>query len=723
MKKTLFLTVAAVMCFVFFSAVEAFADGLMVTYLPYHIIGPLGPQVEVLPVKYHRVTVTINNGVATTSVDQVFKNEYDVDVEGTYMFPIPEDAAITNFSIYVDGKKVSAEVLDKAQARRAYEDLVSRMRDPGLLEYAGRNMFRARVYPIPKHGEKRVELTYQQTINYDNGIYTYIYPLDTERFSPKPLEEVVISTKIKSNIPIKSVYSPSHEIQTDIEKLEASCSYEAKDVLPDKNFILHYTVSEKDVGLNLLCYRKANEDGYFVLFLSPGQLEEKAIDKDVVFVLDTSGSMSGEKIEQAKNALRFCVNSLSAGDRFNLITFAGTIEHYKEALIPADKDNIKQALEFIGNVRANGGTNINEALLTALKDFTDDRRPRMLVFLTDGEPTVGVTDAKEILKNISEANTNKTRLFVFGVGEDVNTYFLDKASEVNRGTSEYVLPEENIETKVSSFFKKVGDPVMSDIRLDYGVVRTKEVYPPTLPDIFNGAQVIIMGRYENEGNAKITLKGYVQGKEKELAYEGSFPAETKENDFIPRLWATRKIGYLLSQMRFKEENKELVDEIVRLSKEFGIITPYTSFFIAEEERKLAGDSFGSRGYEPDYLFESSVSVDSLGLSKGMGGYQLAQTGHKGLLGAQAIADSKGAIKMEAPASKGVKYRGDKVFYLRRDGYWADSVYVEGAKVQDIKYLSPEYLELIKKKPGIARYLALDRKVIVVFEGKCYRIVE
>lgn len=696
----------------FISLSMVFADGLIIIEPPVPIPRPVPPQSQVLTVKYHRVTVDIKDNIATTSIDQVFKNDFNVDLEGTYIFPLPKDATITDFAMYVDGERISGEIVDRHKASRIYEDIVRRMRDPGLLEYMGRNMIRARVYPIPKNGEKRVQLVYQETLKYDAGLYSYIYPLDTERFSPKPLEEATISVNIKSAVPIKNVYSPSHEVDTKVDKYEATCGYEEKNVKPDKDFVLYYTVSEKDVGLNLLTYRKGKEDGCFMLLLSPGEIEAEAIPKDIIFVLDTSGSMKGEKIKQAKKALQFCINSLRKGDRFNVISFATSVNSYKDMLTNVNDNSIEDALNFVDKLNAQGGTNINEALVSALKLMTDSKKPRMLVILTDGQPTVGVTDMNDILENIEEANREKARIFVFGVGNDVNSHLLDKIAEVHRGVSEYVLPKEDIEVKVSSFYRKISEPILADIKLDLGKIRTKEIYPVTLPDIFKGTQLVILGRYEGNGATVITLTGYVNGEEKRFVYEGTFPEENKENDFIPRIWATRKIGYLMSEIRFKGENRELIDEIIALSKEYGIMTPYTSFLILEKDEDY---------YRWGIQRENAPEVRKKG--------EKFLSGMKSLAGERAVSSSieiselKNKLSAVKPLITAIKHVGDKTFYLQEDGSWLDSIWKEGMNVKKVKYLSDEYFKILMKRPELGKYFAIGEKVSVVFHGVCYEITE
>jgi uncharacterized protein YegL len=713
MRTKVLITGIAVACGLLCNIGAVFADGVIIVDPPRppHMPPFSIPKPEPLPIKYHRVQIEIDNQVATTSIDQVFRNDYDVDVEGTYIFPLPEDATITDFAMYVDGERVSGEILGKDEARKIYEDIVRRMRDPGLLEYIGRNMFRARVYPIPKHGEKRVELVYQQTLPFDAGVYKYVYPLDTERFSPTPLEDVTVSVTVTSKVPIKNLYSPSHEVDTKIERFQASCSYEAKDVKPDKDFVLYYTVSERGLGLNLLCYREPGDEGYFMMLLSPGQLEGRTIDKDINFILDTSGSMSGDKIKQAKEALQFCIRSLGSGDRFNVIRFAADVDAYREALVAASEKNIQGALDFIDGFKAQGGTDINTALVQSLKMFDDSDRPQMVVFLTDGEPTVGVTDMKGILDNVATANGSRARLFVFGVGHDVNTHLLDKIAETHRGVSEYVVPGEDIEVTVSSFYGKISEPILSDIDVQYGKIKASEVYPVTLPDIFRGGQLILLGRYEGDGDAAITLTGYVGTGEKKFSYEGEFPREDEKNDFIPRLWATRKIGYLMSEIHLEGENEELIDEIVRLSKEHGIMTPYTSFLILEKDMN----------YRQWGIDEAMVP----GMRAAGDGYRHALRSLSGKKAVESAMDINVLKKSDiAPEStlETVRHVGSKTFYLR-DGVWVDAEYKEGMKAKELTYLSDQYFEVLKRTPELGRYFAIAQKVVVVHEGACYRVIE
>ncbi|MBI3947596.1 MAG: VWA domain-containing protein, partial [Armatimonadetes bacterium] len=584
----------------FLVAAPALADGFIVP-------SPLPdvPRPPNLAVRYHHVDVTIRNGVATTHIDQVFHNDFGRELEGTYIFPLPEDAAVSDFTMWLDGKPLTGRMLAKDEARRIYESYVRKRIDPALLEYVGRGMFQARVFPIPARGDKRIELSYSQVVPFDAGLYAYRYPLNTERFSSRPLEEVSVRVAIESPAPLKAIYSPTHEVDVQRKgETRATASYEQKGVKPDKDFHLYFGVSEKDFGLNLLACTpevtekaKGGADGFFLLMLAPktGLEESRKLAKDITFVLDTSGSMAGEKIEQARDALKFALGNLNPGDRFNLIPFSGDVEPFRPELVPATPAAIKAARAFVEEIQARGGTNINDALLAALRQQAPrPGAPAMVVFLTDGLPTVGVTDVKQILANVEKARVGETRLFVFGVGDDVNTHLLDRLSGGNGGVSEYVRPGEDLEVKVSSFYTKIATPVLANLELDYGGAEAYDVYPKRLPDLFAGSQVLVFGRYRHSGRFDVTLKGSVGGNLRRFTYPADFVGEERGSGFIPRLWATRKVGTLLDEIRLHGQNKELVDEVTRLGLEYGIVTPYTSSLVEEDVRLDGGATGGFR---------------------------------------------------------------------------------------------------------------------------------
>jgi Ca-activated chloride channel family protein len=666
-----------------------------------------------LAIRYHHVSVNIDNQYASTEIDQVFENEYSRDLEGTYIFPLPEGASISKFSMWVDGEELSGEILEKEKARKIYEDIVRRMQDPALLEYFDRGMFKARVYPIPAHGEKRISLAYSEIITCEFGVCRYVYPLETEKFSSKPLKDVVISVRLKSNTPIRAVYSPTHEISIKrLSDYEVEVSYEVENVKPEKDFELYYTLSEEDFGLNLLTFREnAEKTGFFLLFLTPKYETEKSeiIAKDIVFVIDTSGSMSGEKIEQAKRALKFYINNLNEKDNFDIITFNTNIEKFSDELIKATSENLEKAIKFTDKISASGGTNIHDALIEALQmlDEENNGRTDILIFLTDGKPTVGVTDTEKILNSIVKQNTKNTRIFVFGVGYEVNTHLLDRISGKNKGVSEYVKPEEDLEVKVSNFYEKISNPVLSDLEIDFGEIKVKDIYPKKLPDLFKGSQLIIFGRYSNDGDIKITLTGKVGSEEKTYEYFAQFPRKNLRNDFIPRLWATRKIGFLLDEIRLHGENKELVDEIINLSLTYGIMTPYTSFLV-EVDTDLGRPIAPAEELRENFL--ESLTKNLFRASSGKEAIKSAET-------TQYMRDK---TRYDS-GSERVKSVDTKTFYLKGDGFWVDNAYSEDFEVMKVKYGSDLYFNLLFQNSKVGKYFALGKNVRFCLDGTCYEI--
>ncbi len=295
--------------------------------------------------------------------------------------------------------------------------------------------------------------------------------------------------------------------------------------------------------------------------------------------------MAGPKMEQARKALNFCLDNVKPGDRFGLINFATTVTRYRDALTEVTSEQVTQAKKWVDELEATGGTNINEALAAALEMRTkDEGRSFTVVFFTDGCPTVGETNPEKILKNTLARNTANTRIFTFGVGDDVNATLLDRLADQTRAWASYVKPAEDIEVKVSNLHTKIAHPVLTNLKLTTTAdVKIKEVYPPQLPDLFSGSQLIVLGRYSGKGPTAIRLTGKVGKTEKEFVYEQTFPDKTgDERQLVEHLWARRKVGYLLNEIRVNGQQKELVDEVTKLARRHGIATPYTSYLIVPD---------------------------------------------------------------------------------------------------------------------------------------------
>ncbi|MGQ9515693.1 MAG: VIT domain-containing protein [Anaerolineae bacterium] len=684
-------------------AEPALADGIIIPEPP-----PAVPITEVpaLTIRYHHVEVHIEGAVAETTVDQVFVNESKFPIEGIYIFPLPEDAAISQFDLFVDGQRLPGKLLDREEARRIYEDIVRRRRDPALLEYVGRGAFQARIFPIPAGGERRVQISYTQTLHRENDLYQYVYPLNTERFSARPIQSVSISVDLVADAPLRAIYSPSHEVAVErLESRHAHIGWEANNVLPDKDFALYFSTAADPFAVNLLSYRPAGEDGFFLLFITPDDRRPQGdiIPRDVVLVLDTSGSMQGQKIEQAKTAARYIAEQLRPEDRFNIIDFSTGVRSFSRRLEPASK--VPEALRYIDALEAVGGTNIHRALLEALALAEDPRRPFVILFLTDGLPTEGVTDVDRIIQAVDEAAGKRARIFAFGVGYDVNTLLLDTITQRRGGTATYVRPEERIDEKVSALYAKINAPLLVSPQIDFGDLHVMELYPDPLPDIFLGSQLVIAGRYRAGGTTTITLRGEVNGTSQQYVYEGLRFTDAGGPAFVARLWATRKVGYLLDQIRLHGENREWVEALIDLSVRYGIITPYTSFLVEEPE-----DALTEAGRAQIIQDELRLMAPEPAVGAGAVGKSMA---------VQALRNSE-QVNQETPAE--IRHVGERAFILRQ-GVWTDTRY-DPSRMKPIKvaFASPAYFQLLEEHPECSAYLALGRDVIFVTNGQAYQVV-
>src|SRR5947209_839968 len=695
-----------------------------------------------LPVKSITIDTKINAQVATTHVEQVFRNDTDATLEGTYFFPIPESASVAEFALWNGDQRLVGEVRSRDEARRIYDDIVRRMRDPGLLEYAGRDLFQASIFPIPPHSDKKLELTYTQVLKAEGGTVSYRYPLGTGRNYVPSIGVVSGRVEIEGRESVRNVYSPSHEIDVARKgEHDARVSFESKPGAEPQDFQLFYTLSDADFGMTLLTHREPGRQGYFLLTISPKDemAEAEYAAKDIVFVLDTSGSMAEEgKMEKARSALLFGVRSLRAEDRFNVINFAGEEHLMSAGLVQADQAGKAKGEEFIKQLRPVGGTNINGALLAALKMFERSERPRMLVFLTDGLPTVGETSVERIVENARRERVPGVRLFTFGVGYDVNTALLDKLAAENGGVAEYVEPKEDLEVKVSNFFTKINHPVLTDLALDMGGVETDLIYPREMPDLFRGTQVTLIGRYRNSydlRDAVLRLKGRTGSRERAFTYNDvDFPLTEERNDFLPRLWATRRVGWLMEQIRTNGEQKELTDEIVDLGTRYGIVTPYTSYLAVESG---AAETVTVRS-ESDVRALSNRPMNSRPAVNGGVGFNRdspappPKEAARATTGALAVQQSKReraqqeAVRVEDDevlrARTGAQKVGDKTFYLR-EGVWVDSEFKAEAKLPEtaLAFGSDEYFDLLKREPQLARFFSLGERVVVVHKGRVYRV--
>ncbi len=743
MNKNLVLAIAL---FLLGATSHSRGDGFIVVERPIYVPPSHFPFAP-LEVTSHQVNVKIDGQVAITSIDQEFYNPNDQRLEGFYMFPVPKGAHIDKFSMEIGGKSVDAELLPADKARGVYEDIVRKMRDPALLEYAGRDLFKVRIFPIEPRSRKPIKISYTELLRSDAGTVTYLYPLSTEKFSAQPIKNLSVNIELKSAEPLASIYSPSHKVEIKRDgPNRAVIGYESKDEKPDTDFQLVYSSDTRDVGLRLLTYKPDSDDGYFLLLAAPTVSNEtKPAAKDVVFVVDTSGSMAGAKLQQAQKALRFCVENLNADDRFEIVRFSTEAEPLFHELVLADSDHRKRANGFVDDFKPIGGTAIADALQSALKVRPEKGdRPFVVIFLTDGLPTVGPRNPEEIVANIKKANG--VRIFSFGIGSDVNTQLLDQIAERTRAFSQYVLANEDLELKVSNFYTRIKEPALTNLRLDLsGGVRTSKMYPADLPDLFKGDQLVVAGRYSGAGDVEAKLTGNVGGREQTFTYKLHFDDRKTTDDYVPRLWATRRVGFLLDEIRIHGETAELRDETTELARKYGIVTPYTAYLIVEDEdrRRVPMADRSMQSMSADTATRTEVAKawtgfkdkkegeDGVANARSQNAFKFAQQAPASIAAgsSESLRGFAAAAPAETPATAHLsQYTQQSRFvngraFFQNGNQWIDSNAQNTAKRQRVQFNSEEYFNLLTKHPEAGPWLALGQNVVLTLDDTVYEIAE
>ncbi|CAN5290653.1 hypothetical protein BH20VER2_BH20VER2_17460 [soil metagenome] len=726
---------------------QAHGHGFIIIERPIIIPPPhVPPRIQPIEIQSVRADVKIDGQVAITTIEQEFYNPNHQQLEGTFMFPVPKGAHIDKFSMEVDGKMTDAELLPADKARQIYEDIVRSRRDPALLEYAGRDLFRLRIFPLEPRSRKPIKLTYTQLLTSDAGAMTYLYPLGAAKAEGQPIKNFSLKLDLRTEQPLAAVYSPSHKVEVRRDGAHrAIIGYEARDEKPDTDFQIIYSSEAHAVGLSVISHKADGDDGYFLLLAAPTITSDNAkpAPKDVVFVLDTSGSMAGAKLEQAKKALTFCVENLNAEDRFELVRFSTEAEPLFEKLVEADEANRKRATSFIADLKPIGGTAISAALDRALKmqpPKTD--RPFVVIFLTDGLPTVGTRVPSEIIAEVKK-NSTGARIFSFGIGSDVNTQLLDQIAESTRSFSQYVLANEDLELKVSTFFTRIKEPMLTNLRLEFsGSVRTSGMYPAELPDLFKGDQLVLTGRYSGAGEVEAKLIGTAAGREQTFTYKVRFEERSTSHDFVPRLWATRRVGFLLDEIRTRGETKELRDEATELARRYGIVTPYTAYLVVEDEERrhvpMAQRSLQSMTTDTatrdraahawSGFKERHEGADGVANARSQNAFKRADLPAPAAAASESLRGAGIAAPM-APAeaerlasyTQQARFVNGRAFY-QNGNQWIDATAQRAPRRQQVQFNSDEYFALLKDHPEAAPWLALGQHVLIALNDTAYEII-
>lgn len=759
MTKRARLTIALTLCgmlFVLLQTAGARASGILVVE---------GARTNPLRIEDHLVKVNITDRVALTTVNQTFHNTSQQRLEATYIFPIPEGADLTDFRMTFNGKMVQGEVLPAEKAREIYERIVRGNRDPGLIEFIGRRLLRARIFPIEPNSTTEIQLSYQQVTDNVSEMWRYQYPLRTPGENSTAFGTVRFDVTLSSSSPLRGVWSPTHDVEVVRDNdNRARAVFERNKVSLADDFILLYDAQQRDVGLSVVAYRESeDEPGHFLLLLAPKPIWDDAVEvpQDYVFVVDSSGSMASEgKMDQAKQALSYCVNRLEPNDRFSIVRFSTGFDLVFNELQKADKESRDKALERIATFKPSGGTNINDALkaAVALRDAEASQRPFVVVFITDGKGD----QKREIVEDMFARETKDfrgdVRLFPFGVGHDVNTALLDALATGYGGIPTYVQPGENLEHSLGDFFSVFSEPVLTDLHLTLPDAVITEQYPPTVGDLYHGRQILLAGQFEKDIKGSVTLRA--KRGERDVEYDWSNIAfePTEDATYVPRLWAGRKIAYLIDRIRLDGESSEMVREIIDLSTKYSLQTPYSSWLVAPElqDRPMAAGGrsrFGNFGFgeggTPGMMEGSApasaplrraISSDALreaeedrsvngeaiesdfffGGGGGEGGIPAEEAGELAFRVAAKQARARGASSLEDQRidtrHMAIRRIGDRN-YVRVSGYLVDSSLTEEAKTTEIKFGSDAYFDLIMLRPDLRKALAASRFVVVMVDDK------
>jgi len=685
-------------------------------------------------IRYSSTNVTVGDRTAAVQVTESLEGP-EKALSTVCIIPLPDGADGSGIQVKIGDKILGdATFLSADKAQAVYQNIAKGSGVTKLLAFLGKPAIL--VPSVELQGKAQFHVTFGTPIRSNQGVNSLVCPMPAAAWTATPVERVTLNVALKTTDPLRSVFSPTHHVTVARKGLtEATATVKADRWSGMDDFRLYWVADKDELGLRVLAYRgSAKEDGFFMLMGNPtGAAAERVVEKDVLLVMDTSGSMRGEKIEQARSALEYCLEHLNAGDRFNVVTFGTAVRNFRDDLVVASPVNRKDAREFVDAVVAHGQTNIAGGLEKAMVGKATEGRERIMIFVTDGAPTVGERAPEKIVEQVKKLNTAGTKIFVMGVGNDVNAHLLDQLAELNEGSSEYVAPKEELDAKVAALYDRLSHPVLSGVSISFGEAATKSVLPSKLPTLFKGSEIMMVGRYKDGGKQTFTIAGNLAGKPVKYTCAVDLPKGEGEagNDFLVPLWAARQIGYLLQEIRLRGPNKELIEEVVRLSKQFGIVTEYTEFIA----RGPAMGGFGGRPAIPGAVgtgggaFEEAGKRIAMARQEQAGQWAVNQAFNDRNLQNRAVAggeantyrDRRGNIT----ALKNITQIGQRAFYLQ-DGQWVDAEEAGTRKTRVVKLLSPEYFALLKSDATFAKAQNLgwavainigDERIVVEKDGK------
>jgi len=655
------------------------------------------------------VQVSVTGRVARVTVEEWFRNNGPVMDEGMYHFPLPGEAVFSSYSLWQGDQELRGEAMDATQARSIYEAIVRQKRDPALIELAGQGLIRARVFPINPGETRKITLKYTQLLDRAGDAWRFRYLGDRNRQTAPRSFRLQVDSASRFGDP----FSPTHQVQVSRRDNQLEVTLGDNASANSGDFELLLPLARGMIGMSLVPHHPVGEDGYFMLLLAPGPAADAAaLRRDVVAVIDVSGSMSGEKIEQAKTALIQLLGSLRDGDRFRLVAFSGGVRRYAPDWTAATADGRRDATTWIRSLQAEGGTNISGALAEAFTASPAEQSLGVVVFLTDGQPSTGDTDPERIAER-AEQGRGRFRVFAFGVGDDVNTYLLDRLTERARGTTEYLRPGENIERAVGALAAKIASPVLTDVALTAGSgVELYDLQPGSLPDLFAGDEMVVFGRYRGAGSGEqsVTVHGRRNGRQEEF----STMLADRDNDqarYIEQLWASRKAGALSREIRLHGQTRETMDALKQLALRYGILTEYTSYLVQEPNIAL-------RAQAENRVMQAPAPAPA---EQAGSGYISRAARERSMADAAQLeavvvtaAEDKSQLDAVLRARSGIsptQRAGGRLFILR-DSTWTDLSHGDSLRVVTVMPYSDAYFALLHALPDLVDAAALEPAVLV-----------
>ena len=660
------------------------------------------------------VRIAVDGRVARMEIEERFRNNGAVAAEGSYLYPMPGEAVFTNFSLWMGDQEVKGETMNAEKARSIYEEIVRRRKDPALLTFAGHGLVRARVFPIQAGETRKVALRYTQLLTRAGDAMRLRYSLGNRGTSGGSSLVVHASNASSYGAP----YSPTHAIQTRTtgDRLEITVPGDATGEVE-----LFLPLRQGLVGTSLVTHAPGGEDGYFMLLLAPAATEAGAsVPRDLTLVVDVSGSMSGTKLEQAKAALEQALGTLGGGDRFRLIAFSSGVRRFRPEFVPATRENLTDAREFIAALGADGGTNIASALDAALEGGGDAERLGIVLFLTDGIPSVG-EQAPDRIAEQAASRVGRARIFTVGIGHDVNTYLLDRLASRGRGTAEYVPPGASVETAMGLLMGKLRHPALVDLRIGDTPVSISQVFPTQLPDLFFGEELVVLGRYRGTGRGDVIVTGRRNGRQERITTAANFPSHEAENEFIPKLWATRQIGELTRQIRLEGASPALVSQVRDLGLRFGILTEYTSYLVLEPSAVVAGNGVPLPARAEDAGGASNSAAQTGGVAFDRARASSKFTESKSLAEADSMASARLAtLSPTTPSAAATRRAGGRIFVMRGQ-VWTDIGHADRITITEVEAYSRAYFDLVRQLPELAAYLPVGDQLLIAGKRASIRV--